>query len=161
MIYLESISVSIPHISSVISVHSVISLPASASSTSSSEASATSETIPYSVSTKTTSPIIHSVHSSGGRSYSNVNEVSDDKLAIVKCLVVIWSPLRCNCCSNISGLTSWILSEVRIHQSKVKVGSSSSGLWIDLLDQSLQLLQGSVHPGVDLELICRGISCME
>ena len=97
MIYLESISVSIPHISSVISVHSVISvnsiisLPASASSsTSSSEASATSETIP-SVSTKTSSPIIHSVHSSGGRSYSNVNEVSDDKLAIVKCLVVIWS----------------------------------------------------------------------
>ena len=47
------------------------------------------------------------------------------------------------------------LSEVRIDNCKVKVGAAAPGLWVHLLDQPSQLLQGGVHPRVDLQLVLR------
>ena len=47
------------------------------------------------------------------------------------------------------------LSEIRIDNCKVKVGATAPGLWVHLLDQPCQLLQGGVHPGVDLQLVLR------
>ena len=99
-IYLKSFPVSVTKISvistiSLIPVKSLVSViplpaPASSSTTSSEASTATSVSIP-SVSTKTASAVIHSVHSSGGRSYSDINEVSNNKLAIMKSLAIIWA----------------------------------------------------------------------
>ena len=45
------------------------------------------------------------------------------------------------------------LPEVRVDDCKVKVGAAAPGLWVHLLDQTSQLLQGGVHPCVDLQLV--------
>ena len=45
------------------------------------------------------------------------------------------------------------LPEVRVDNCKVKVGATAPGLRVHLLDQTSQLLQGGVHPCVDLQLV--------
>ena len=45
------------------------------------------------------------------------------------------------------------LPEVRVDNCKVKVGAAAPGLRVHLLDQTSQLLQGGVHPCVDLQLV--------
>ena len=62
------------------------------------------------------------------------------------------------CCTNVSSLAPWVLSQVRVDQGEVEVGPASPGLGVDLLHQTLQLLQGGVHPGVHLELIGRSVA---
>ena len=45
------------------------------------------------------------------------------------------------------------LPEVRVDDGKVKVGTTSPRLRVHLFDKTGQLLQGGVHPGVDLQLV--------
>ena len=68
-------------------------------------------------------------------------------------------PLRGNGGAHIPGLTPGPLAEVRVDEGEVEVGSAPASLWIDLLDESLQLLQSGVQPGVHLELIAGGVAC--
>ena len=51
------------------------------------------------------------------------------------------------------------LPEVRVDDGKVKVGAATSGLRVHLLDQARQLLQGGVHPCVDLQLVLGRLAC--
>ena len=60
---------------------------------------------------------------------------------------------------NVSSLAPRALSQVGIDEGEVEVGSAPASLWIDLLDESLQLLQSGVQPGVHLELIAGGVAC--
>ena len=51
------------------------------------------------------------------------------------------------------------LPEVRIDDGEVEVGAASPRLGVHLLDQPGQLLQGGVHPCVDLQLVLRCLTC--
>ena len=51
------------------------------------------------------------------------------------------------------------LPEVRIDDGEVEVGAASPRLGVHLLDQPGQLLQGGVHPCVDLQLVLRRLTC--
>ena len=51
------------------------------------------------------------------------------------------------------------LPEVRVDDGEVEVGAASPRLWVHLLDQPSQLLQGGVHPCVDLQLVLRCLTC--
>ena len=45
------------------------------------------------------------------------------------------------------------LPEVRVDDGKVEVGTTSPRLRVHLFDKTGQLLQGGVHPCVDLQLV--------
>ena len=67
-------------------------------------------------------------------------------------------PVGGDCCPDVPGLTPGALSEVGVDEGEVKVGAASPGLGVDLLHQPLQLLEGGVQPGVDLQLVSRGVT---
>ena len=79
-------------------------------------------------------------------------------------------PSCCTCviCIGISGallrqrldkIRPGSLSKVWVNDGKVKVGAATSGLRVHLLDQARQLLQGGVHPCVDLQLVLGRLAC--
>ena len=119
--------------------------------------------------------VVHAVHPAGGRGDGHVNVVSDHELDVVKSLAVIRTlatlghkilvrapvspyPVGGDCCPDVPGLTPGALSEVGVDEGEVKVGAASPGLGVDLLHQPLQLLEGGVQPGVDLQLVSRGVT---
>ena len=67
-------------------------------------------------------------------------------------------PVGGDCCPDVSGLTPGALSEVGVDEGEVKVGAAPPGLGVDLLHQPLQLLEGGVQPGVDLQLVSRSVT---
>merc|ERR1719233_2604568 len=101
-------------------------------------------TVP-SVSSKTSPAIpIHSVHSTSRGCNGNVQKISNHKLAICQCFLIIRTPLPSHCGTYVPGLTPGRLSQIWIHQTKVKIGSASSCFRVDLLYQTCQLFESSV-----------------
>merc|ERR1719474_235792 len=69
-----------------------------------------------SISSKPSSAIpVHSIHSSSRRGDGYVKKISNHKLAICQCFLIIWTPLTSHYGSNVPGLTPWRLSQIWVH----------------------------------------------